>query len=555
MRHPLVPFSILFWALALFARAGPFVALAGADGFRAEPGDMRGLVAKLSEKQGEKAALKMVAFTPQGDWVLLFGRNGLWTSNINLPVIQKLESLWKEPWPVFHCVTFAPWGASVAFWNRNSFWTDGTVPPAAMEKIREVAARDGELRSLAFAPGGGWVLLYDRSEAAFAGIPDGLACILRDAASAQNPVQCVSFNSAGQWLCLGEKGWWASDPAARESQAVADLSKSGTPPRWIALAWEGDSHFPYRLEIKPAERIHATLTTDITLPAAQVEHWYIYTSQVPNLPGQQDVISTLEPDASMTREYSPLHRPLLLSHSKTSQNSVETIWTIDATLMSRQLLPLAPGEKAAPVPPLAPELKTAFTAATPTVSYASPELTAWRESAGLRRRTGESGMALARRVFAYIKHHFTYEFPTTFPSATLTCKAGKSDCGGLSALFVATMRANGVPARMLGGRWATSSDERGQAFHVKAEFFADGVGWVPVDMSMAVHDPEGLDFSYFGNEDGHFLAMAEGEDMNIERFRLGRLNVPLFQGAYYFWFGRGSGRDASVVERWVVEKK
>ena len=39
--------------------------------------------------------------------------------------------------------------------------------------------------------------------------------------------------------------------------------------------------------------------------------------------------------------------------------------------------------------------------------------------------------------------------------------------------------------------------------HIKAEFYAQGVGWVPVDLSSAVlHDTSDAKLRYFGNDAG-----------------------------------------------------
>jgi hypothetical protein len=490
---------------------------------------------------------------------LLFSRNGLWTNSISLPVVKKLEGLWHEPWPEFKCVAFTPGCAVAALWGKNSFWVDGTVPAEALHKLEEVAARGGTLRSLAFGPKGGWVVAFDRADAAYGGLPPALARVLGEAARAQNSVRCVAFTSSGDWICLAEKDWWTSNPDLAASRAVAEQVKAGQMPKWVAFAPVDDGEGPYRLEIKPAQKIHATLTTDIGIPGAKVAEWYLYVSKVPNLPGQTNVTSTFEPGGSVVWETSALHRPLFLSRIADGSTSVHSVWTIDATLMSRRLLPLQSGEAPPAAPPLPPEQRKAFTAESPTLNYSSPKIQQWLMAGNLWRREPETPMAFAHRAYAYIKHHFTYEFPTPLHSAAQTCEAGKSDCGGLSALFVATMRANGIPARLTPGRWASSQTDAPEIdpkrFHVKSEFFAPSVGWVPVDMSSAVTDQEGSDFRWFGNEAGNFLTMAEGEDMTVDSFIAGPKNVSIFQGVNYWWRGRGDQKTASYVDIWTVKKE
>jgi transglutaminase-like putative cysteine protease len=75
--------------------------------------------------------------------------------------------------------------------------------------------------------------------------------------------------------------------------------------------------------------------------------------------------------------------------------------------------------------------------------------------------------------------------------AMLESNALNGKCADLNALFVALARASGVPARdVYGVRVADSargykslgkSGDVTKAQHCRAEFYAQGVGWVPVD--------------------------------------------------------------------------
>jgi transglutaminase-like putative cysteine protease len=212
------------------------------------------------------------------------------------------------------------------------------------------------------------------------------------------------------------------------------------------------------------------------------------------------------------------------------------------------------------VPDLSAESFKAQTCPTVTLDFTSKPFREWMAKADLRRQRGESGMTFARRAFAYIKHHFRYQWPTPSHTAAQTCASGKSDCGGLSSVFAATMRANGIPARLLAGRWAESQkpgDKTGDygQWHVKSEFFAHGVGWVPVDTSGAVGDAGGSDFAWFGNDPGDFIAMAGGQDFLLDSFVSGKQNTPVFQGIAYWWRGSGPDRNNRYTELWTVRKQ
>src|SRR5438309_886991 len=103
----------------------------------------------------------------------------------------------------------------------------------------------------------------------------------------------------------------------------------------------------------------------------------------------------------------------------------------------------------------------------------------WVREHDLARRPGENDIDFARRVFVTIKRNLAYEFKTGMDRrASAVCRAGTTDCGGLSVLFVTILRGNDIPARTLVGRWAQSSkakdivgDSPYYQTHVKAEFF------------------------------------------------------------------------------------
>nr|MBA3684840.1 transglutaminase family protein [Planctomycetota bacterium] len=81
------------------------------------------------------------------------------------------------------------------------------------------------------------------------------------------------------------------------------------------------------------------------------------------------------------------------------------------------------------------------------------------------------------------------------------------DCGGLCIALAAALRANGVPARLLAGRWATSAlpehrvdDVPYLQQHVKLEFHCQGIGWVPCDPASGVLHDRGDGLRFFASD-------------------------------------------------------
>jgi len=560
----MIRFSLCFTILLLTfatAEASDFFVLDGLNGFYGSSGAPSDVLEKLKEEQGRKTTeLKCIAFTPNGDRVVLFGTNGVWTSNTNLPAVKKLTEQWKDPHADFKCVAFAPSGGWVVLWGRNGSWIEGNVPADVSKRIADIRDRGGTLRSIAFAPNGGWVLLCNGAGIYYGGIPRDLVKVLDDAIRNRRIVQCVAFAPNGDWICLADRNWWTSNLGMPASKLIAADMKRGSWPKWVAFVPDDPGSGRYRLETKPSQTVVCTLTVDIAHPDTRVDEWYLYAPQVPNLPNQQAVKTAFVPKGVVVREESPLRRPVILTRITDGRREIRAVLTIQATLMSRRLRALTPGEKVPAVPDLSTEMIKNHIRPTLTLDFTSRSFQAWMSGAGLRRRTGETDMAFAQRAFVYLKHHFHYEWPTPRHTATESCSAGKSDCGGLSAVFASTMRANRVPVRLLCGRWAASqkpgnrTGDYGQ-WHVKSEFFAHGVGWVPVDAAGAVGDDRGGDFAYFGNDPGDFIAMAGGQDFLLESFVAGKQNIAVFQGVAYWWRGSGADTNSRFEDLWTVRKQ
>jgi transglutaminase-like putative cysteine protease len=151
----------------------------------------------------------------------------------------------------------------------------------------------------------------------------------------------------------------------------------------------------------------------------------------------------------------------------------------------------------------------------------------------------------ARALYAWVCDH-SYRDPKTRGcglgdiNSMLATKTLGGKCADINGLFVGLARALGIPARdVYGVRVADSS--RGykalgrsgditKAQHCRAEFFADGYGWIPVDPgdvrkvileeppgNLAVTDPKVLAArSYlFGSWEGNWMAYNYGHDVAL----------------------------------------
>ena len=101
-------------------------------------------------------------------------------------------------------------------------------------------------------------------------------------------------------------------------------------------------------------------------------------------------------------------------------------------------------------------------------------------------------MNFALRLFRTMKQKMVYKRPFEHDGkASSTCQSGQGDCGCLSTVFVCALRANDIPARELVGRLVKSDkpfEKSEYGIHARAEFFAEQIGWVPVDPSFGLSD-------------------------------------------------------------------
>jgi len=94
------------------------------------------------------------------------------------------------------------------------------------------------------------------------------------------------------------------------------------------------------------------------------------------------------------------------------------------------------------------------------------------------------------------------------------CENRRGNCTDFHAIFIGYSRAVGVPARFSIGFPLPAQRGAGRiaGYHCWAEFFAGGVGWVPVDASEAAKDPSRREY-FFGALDENRVQFSRGRDL------------------------------------------
>lgn len=313
----------------------------------------------------------------------------------------------------------------------------------------------------------------------------------------------------------------------------------------------------YALQTWPVVDVEATLTYSAQTPKLWATEWIMFLARPPELPGQTGVQSRIEPAGRAIAELGGFGRPLwevrVAARTRELEKGVTVRATHNATLHGRKLVALPAAVPAPPVAPLAEGERATYVEATRYYDFRSEAFQDWLTLQRLHRGNGEGDVDFARRVLLAVRKKCTYKFPEPAWKATEVLLAGRSHCGGLSVMFIAALRANGIPARATVGRWAQSARPGEGQYHVKAEFYAHNVGWVPVEVSGAVSFANTNIDESIGNERGDFVTLNLDWDLVVDTVYFGRKTIDHLQlGAYWVKSSAGTFDGSGTTDDWQV---
>lgn len=350
------------------------------------------------------------------------------------------------------------------------------------------------------------------------------------------------------------------DKEAPKRSGTVDVPKEVRPKPIVRGEWT------HTIVTEKARRIEGILSFQFRSPTVQAKEWVLLLPCAPQLVRQDRVSTTMKPEAAAVVEKGPLSRRCLLSRISVQKPEQAEGFSASAvyraTLYSRNLK-VVRSESARPDAALSVVEKSAYLTATDALDFKSTSFQNWLDAHQLRKRDSQTEIDFARQVYRTIRGHHTY-YGGSDQERTVSkiCTRKGSSCVGLGMLYTAALRANGVPARTLWGRWAVTarpdSKLNGEYYgnwHTKSEFFAEDVGWVPVDMSGALEDKTGDEYKYFGTDDGHFLVMHVDTDMMFDIDNSGSSRRVPWARDFFFWYkARGSVDNGRTDETWLVRE-
>lgn len=138
-----------------------------------------------------------------------------------------------------------------------------------------------------------------------------------------------------------------------------------------------------------------------------------------------------------------------------------------------------------------------------------------------RRQTQGTNRPLekARKIYDYVIATMHYDHAGTGwgrGDAVWACNAKHGNCTDFHSLFIGMARAAGIPARFEIGFPLPTNAASGAipGYHCWAEFWIDGIGWIPIDASEAWQDPSRKNY-FFGALDANRVMFSLGRDLAL----------------------------------------
>jgi len=182
-------------------------------------------------------------------------------------------------------------------------------------------------------------------------------------------------------------------------------------------------------------------------------------------------------------------------------------------------------------------------------SYLAPEVHLESDDAGIKtlaQNTAQGATNDCEKAFAlynYVAENITYVGDLGEGRGALTTLAEKQgDCTDYSDLYVALMRAEGIPARFVEGITYNSDPKNVQDLkHDWTEAYLPSTGWTPVDPTWGKEKYNRA--MQFSRADGIHIILTRGR------------NLEILNNAHYFsskWWGQGGQADIDLGEYWHV---
>jgi transglutaminase-like putative cysteine protease len=131
----------------------------------------------------------------------------------------------------------------------------------------------------------------------------------------------------------------------------------------------------------------------------------------------------------------------------------------------------------------------------------------------------------ARRIYTYVASTMKYDKSGEGwgrGDEMWACDSKRGNCTDFHSVLIGMLRSSGIPARFEIGFPLPEGKSEGDipGYHCWAEFYLNGVGWVPVDASEASKNPAKRDY-FFGTVDANRVRFTYGRDLRLSAEQTG----------------------------------
>jgi transglutaminase-like putative cysteine protease len=132
----------------------------------------------------------------------------------------------------------------------------------------------------------------------------------------------------------------------------------------------------------------------------------------------------------------------------------------------------------------------------------------------------------ARAIYDYVFTTMKYDKTGTgwgHGDVLYACDTKKGNCTDFHSLFIAMARSQGIPARFEIGFPLPADKHSAEiaGYHCWSDFYVDGKGWIPVDISEAWKHPEKREY-FFGSHDVNRVQFSMGRDLKLNPAQEGK---------------------------------
>ena len=281
--------------------------------------------------------------------------------------------------------------------------------------------------------------------------------------------------------------------------------------------FDGDFH----LEFKASRYFKAALKTQFKAPGSEDCTIRIFSPRFPNLFSQnivdQKVFCDDNDNARVVTEHGPKKRKLLVLEKEYDSEELKDFQTVNMEIKGTlKKTALVPGKAHRKIKPLSDRDRQLYLSPSKIMDFGDLAFIKWKNKYNFNISSNEKPLSFAHRVFCFLIENGQFKggkasYESRRPSRV--CQSLITDCAGFSLLFTAVMRSNDIPARTLFGRWAKSQTGPYGQFHVIAQFYIDGIGWIPVDVNNTITHHPGDKYALFGNMGNWFLTWHFDSDL------------------------------------------